>query len=526
MSDRPRFFLTTAIDYPNAKPHIGTAFEKLGADVQARYRRMEGYEVFFLMGNDENTVKVAKRAIELGKDPKAYCDEMAGNFKEVWAALNISFDDFIQTTELRHHRCCQKFIRKVYDRGFIYKGEYAGLYCEGCEAFKTSRDLTPAGECPLHPGKPVSNRSEAGYYFKLSAFGERLLALYDSNPEFIQPESRRNEIISLISTEGLQDVLISRKGETWGIPIPFDPEYTIYVWFDALLNYITAIGYEDDAERFAKWWPADLHIIGKDITRFHCALWPAMLMAAELPPPKRVFGHGFVQLRNEATGEVQKIGKSMGNVIEPIDIITQFSAEAFRLYFLKECPFPSDGEFSWIRFREKYNNDLANKLGNHYSRIVKLVSDYFDAGFPGSGGQSPAAIPGSPNLPEFVARYRTAVESLEYDVALRSLWEDLLGPVNKYLDDNAPWKLVKTDKEAALPVLFAALAPLRVAAILLKPFLPAGAETIYESFSFDIPWSEIRFEHALETVMSEVDLRILAPLIEGKVKPLYPRIAG
>src|SRR5262245_2770993 len=270
MPDPARYFLTTAIDYPNSRPHIGTAFEKLGADVQARYRRMQGSLVFFLMGNDENTVKVSRRAAELGQDPKAYCDEMARQFKEVWKALEISFDDFIQTSEPRHHAGCRAFIQKVYDNGYIYKDAYQGWYCEGCEEFKTDQAIKESGGvCPNHK-TPVIRRSETCYYFALSKFRDRLLAYYEANPDFIQPTSRRNEIVNLVQTE-LLDVNITRSGEDWGIRVPFDEQFTIYVWFDALLNYITAIGYGTDEARFKKWWPADLHVIGKDITRFHCA---------------------------------------------------------------------------------------------------------------------------------------------------------------------------------------------------------------------------------------------------------------
>src|SRR5438094_2880743 len=277
MADTPRFFLTTAIDYPNSRPHIGTAFEKIGADVQARYRRMEGYQVHFLMGNDENTVKVARKAAELGRDPKDYCDDMAGQFKEVWRALDISYDDFIQTSEPRHHAGCRQFIQKVYDNGYIYKGTYEGWYCEGCEAFKTEKELED-GRCPIHK-TPVLRRSEPCHFFAPSRFQDRLIRHYEEYPDFIQPESRRNEVMAFVQS-GLQDINITRAGQTWGIPVPFDEGFTIWVWFDALLNYITAIGYGTDEARLRKWWPADVHFIGKDITRFHCAIWPAMLWAA------------------------------------------------------------------------------------------------------------------------------------------------------------------------------------------------------------------------------------------------------
>src|SRR5262245_8850047 len=332
----PKFYITTAIDYPNSRPHIGTAFEKIGADVQARYRRMQGYDVHFLMGNDENTVKVSKKAAELGRDPKQYCDDMANQFKEVWRALDISFDDFIQTSEPRHHEGCRKFIQKVFDNGHIYKGTYEGLYCEGCEEFKTKKEIDEAGGvCPNHKTPPLQ-RSEPCYFFRLSSFQQQLLKFYEEHPNFIQPETRFNAIRTLVETE-LRDVNISRGGQDWGIRIPFDEEYVIYVWFDALLNYITAIGYGSDEERFNKWWPADIHFIGKDITRFHCALWPAMCFAAGIAPPKRVFGHGFVFRKNEETGDAQKISKSLNNIVEPMEVITRFSAEAFRYYFLAKC---------------------------------------------------------------------------------------------------------------------------------------------------------------------------------------------
>ncbi|MGL4551052.1 MAG: methionine--tRNA ligase, partial [Gemmataceae bacterium] len=359
----PRFYLTTAIDYPNSRPHIGTAFEKLGADVQARYRRMQGYDVVFLMGNDENTVKVSKRAAELGVDTQAYCDDMARQFREVWDALGVTCDVFIQTSHPRHHACCRQFIQRVYDNGHIYKGPYEGWYCDGCEEFKTEKQHADGGGlCPNHR-TPLTRRAEDCYFFRLSSFADRLLAHYREHPEFIQPESRRNELISLIETDGLKDINISRRGEKWGIRIPFDEEFTIYVWFDALLTYITGIGYGDDRATFERLWPADVQFIGKDITRFHCALWPAMLWAAGEQAPRRVFGHGFVYIKGE------KMAKALGNVVEPMDLITQFSAEAFRYYFMRECPFPDDGDFTWERFRTVYNADLANNFGNLFSRM-------------------------------------------------------------------------------------------------------------------------------------------------------------
>jgi len=530
------WFQTTAIDYPNSRPHIGTAFEKLGADVQARYRRMEGFDVFFLMGNDENTVKVSKRAAELKQETQAYCDDMAKQFREVWDALEISYDTFVQTSSERHKQCCRKFIQKVFDNGFIYKGEYGGCYCEGCEEFKSDKQYDENnGLCPNHR-TPLTRRSEPCYFFALSKFQDRLLRYYEENPEFIQPESRRNEIVSLIKTEGLRDINISRQGEAWGIPIPFDPEFTIYVWFDALLTYITGIGYGDDRVTFEKYWPCDTHFIGKDITRFHCALWPAMLWAAGEEAPRRVFAHGFVYVKDEESGAVEKISKSLGNVVEPMEVISKFSAEAFRYFFLRECPFPSDGEFGWSRFAEVYNSELANNLGNLLSRSLTLITKNFGGVLEGTAEKEPVdifAIPGTTKTDAFgvhpvtlaseVQEFRHSVEECRYNIALSHLI-GLLTRVNQYVEANAPWKLVKTDKEGAKWVLFNAVQSLRIASILLKPFIPRSAETIYKSFNFPTPWEEVKYVDAAGLKAQTEDLRVTAELIDGKVKPLFPAI--
>jgi methionyl-tRNA synthetase len=523
MADVPRFYQTTAIDYPNSRPHIGTAFEKLGADVQARYRRMEGLDVFFLMGNDENTVKVAKKAAELGRDPKEYCDDMARQFQEVWRALGISFDDFIQTSDPRHHAGCRKFIQTVYDNGHIYKGTYEGLYCEGCEEFKTEKEIKEAGGvCPNHKTPPVK-RSEPCYYFALSKFQERLLDFYDTHPDFIQPEARRNEVLSLVQS-GLRDVNITRVGEEWGIRVPFDEQFTIYVWFDALLNYITAIGYGSDEERFRRWWPADIHFIGKDITRFHCALWPAMLLAAGLEPPKMVFAHGFVYRKDEETGAVVKESKTQGNITEPMDLVTRFSAEAFRYYFLSQCPYPADGEFSWNRFAAVYNADLANNLGNLYSRVVKLISQHYDGRLAGTSGVEPGEIYTEVDTETTVQQVEDHIEKCQYNQALQRIWQQVLDPANQYLEKKEPWKLVKTDKGAAKQVLYDGVEQLRVVAILLKPFLPQTGERIYRSFNFKQTWEQVRFEDVWVHPGQKEDLSLLARLEDGKVKPLFPRI--
>jgi methionyl-tRNA synthetase len=517
MTDTPRFFQTTAIDYPNSRPHIGTAFEKLGADVQARYRRMEGYEVFFLMGNDENTIKVAKKAEELGQDVKVYCDDMARQFKEVWNALNISFDEFVQTSEPRHHRCARQFIQKVYDNGYIYKGDYEGWYCEGCESFKTETEIKEAGGvCPNHK-VPPARRKEPCYFFAQSKFQDRLLKLYEENPDFIQPESRRNEMLAYVQG-GLLDVNITRSGQSWGIRVPFDDSFTIWVWFDALLTYFTGISYATDDAEFRRWWPAAIHFIGKDITRFHCALWPAMLMAADLEPPRLVFSHGFVYNKGG------KISKSLGNVIEPMDVITKFSAEAFRYYFLRECPFPSDGDFSWERFAEVYNSDLANNLGNLYSRCVTLITKNYNGLLHATAGTEPGVVYTETDTETTVQQVQKNIETCQYHQALERIWRQVLDPANRYADKKAPWTLVKTDMEAAKGVLYDLIESLRCVAILLKPFLPQTAEMIYTSFNFPQPWQSVRHEDVWVHPRQAEDLRVLAALDGGKVKPLFPRI--
>jgi methionyl-tRNA synthetase len=524
MSEARRFFITTAIDYPNSRPHIGTAFEKIGADVQARFRRMEGDRVHFLMGNDENTIKVSQRAEELGIDPKTYVDDMARQFQDVWRALEISYDDFIQTSEPRHHRGCQKFIQAVHDAGHIEKRLYKGLYCTGCEAFKTEKEITD-GRCPNHPNTPLREVEEENYFFKLSEFGGRLLAHYEAHPEFIQPESRRNEIVSLVKS-GLQDVAITRKGFTWGIPVPFDEEQTIYVWFDALLNYITAIGYGGDEAgeaRFRSIWPADVHVIGKDITRFHCALWPAMLMAAGLPLPKQVFAHGFVY-RKDDSGTLQKLSKSLGNVVEPMELIGKFSAEAFRYYFMSQCPFGGDGEFSFERFAESYNAHLANNLGNLYSRTLAMCLRYFQGDLAGPAAIDRTAWRGGLDLPALAGELCTLVGAFQYNVALQRIWLEVLDAANRYIQETEPFKLVKTDPEGARAVLANLAESIRVVAILLKPFLPTTAATFYGAFNFGDakPWEAVAYRDA--ATPPPIDLKVTASLVDGKVAPLFPKI--
>jgi methionyl-tRNA synthetase len=525
MDNQSHYYITTAIDYPNSRPHIGTAFEKIGADVQARFRRMEGSTVHFLMGNDENTIKVPQRAREMELEPKQYVDLMAGQFQDVWRALDISYDDFIQTSEERHHRGCQKFIQAVFDAGDIYKGTYTGHYCTGCEAFKTEKEVQEGGgHCPNHPNTPLSWVEEENYFFRLSAFRDRLLAHYAAHPDFIQPASRRNEVHNLVET-GLWDIAITRKGFSWGIKVPFDPTHTIYVWFDALLNYITGIGYGTDEARFRQYWPADVHVIGKDITRFHCALWPAMLLSAGLPLPRSVFGHGFVYRKNEETGEVQKLSKSLGNVVEPMDLIEKFSSEGFRYYFMSQCPFGGDGEFSFERFTDAYNSGLANNLGNNYSRILTMCLKYFDGRLDGAATVDATQWRKGLDFDELLGSLRAQMGSFEYSPALQRIWRDVIDASNRYIQETQPFKLAKTDPPACHAVLVNLAEWLRVAAILIKPFLPRTAETFYRAFNFEATraWDKVSSADAAIPQLPQ-NLQVTAPITAGKPAPLFPKI--
>ena len=424
---------------------------------------------------------------------------------------------FRSTSEVRHHVGCRKFIQKVFDNGWIYKGKYEGLYCEGCESFKTEKEIAEAGGvCPDHKVPPV-HRSEPCYYFALSKFQDKLLEFYELKPDFIQPESRRNEVLSLVQSE-LRDVNITRVGQQWGIGVPFEETFTIYVWFDALLNYITGIGYGTDEERFKDWWPAAIHFIGKDITRFHCALWPAMLLAAGVEPPRMVFAHGFV------TVEDQKMSKTLGNVIDPLDIIAKSSVDACRYYFLRECPFPGDGDFSWRRFQDLYNADLANNLGNLYSRVVTLITKNFGGHLEGTSGVEPGEIYENVDTEATTQQVEDHIEACQYSQALERIWRQILDPANRHADKTEPWKLVKSDLAAAKQVLHDLAEVLRVVSILLKPFLPRSAETIYRAFNFSPSWEKVRYEDAATWPGRSEDLAVVESLRVGKVAPLFPRI--
>ena len=463
-----RFFLTTAIDYVNSRPHLGTAYEKVCADVIARYKRLAGFDTRFLMGNDEHSQNVYRSAVEQGLDPLAYCDRMEEEFTRTWRHLDVSFDDFIRTTEPRHKAGVTDLANRIYAAGDIYEGVYEGWYCVGCEAFKQEKDLVD-GRCPLHPTLVPQWIKEKNYFFRLSRYQQPLLDHFAAHPEFLVPDIRRNEILRLIEG-GLEDISVSRAGQSWGIPLPFDPASVVYVWFDALINYASAVGLGGDPQMFERWWPADLHVIGKDITRFHAVIWPAMLLSAKLPLPRQVFGHGFMTIGG------QRMSKSLGTIVDPIEAADRLGVDPLRLYLVKEIPFGGDGDFDWQRYEERYNADLANNLGNLVSRVTAMAARY-------RGGTLRATGAGSDQLvrlgEQLAADYRRAMDAFMLHEGAAAAFR-LLDASNEFIAATAPWTLAKSaDNDARLTqVLFDAAEAIRLAAVMLTPIMPRSASEI------------------------------------------------
>jgi methionyl-tRNA synthetase len=477
------FYLTTAIDYVNNRPHLGTAYEKIAADVIARYRRMSGFDVRFVMGNDEHSQNVFRRARELNLEPLEYCDRMEGEFRAVWKRLDVSFDDFIRTTEPRHRAAVEALLRASFAAGDIYEGEYEGWYCVSCEAFKQEKDLVD-GLCPIHQRKPEWIK-ERNYFFRLSAYTDRLKQHYAAHPEFVVPESRRNEMLRLLDG-GLEDISVSRAGQSWGIPLPFAPTSVVYVWYDALINYIAAVGYGSNDELFRRWWPASLHLVGKDITRFHCVVWPAMLMSAGIALPKQVFGHGWVLTKG------QKMSKSLGTSLDPLDAAERFGPDPLRLYLVKEIVFGDDGDFTWDRFEEKYNADLANNLGNLVSRLTTMAERY--CGGELRGHETGAAAPHRQAVETAVGDFRRGMDASNLSHAVQQAFR-AVDAGNAIIAEGEPWKLSKAGRQAEVEaVLWNASEALRIAAVLLAPVMPGSSSEILARLGEPVPATGLRLE--------------------------------
>jgi len=475
-----KFYITTPIYYPSANFHIGHCYTTIIADALARYKRQKGYDVFFLTGTDEHGQKIAKKAESTGKTPKEYVDEIVLNAKDLWKSLGISYDYFIRTTDENHKETVQKIFTKLYEQGDIYKGEYTGLYCTPCESFWTTSQLKD-GKCP-DCGRDVHEVKEESYFFKLSKYQDRLVEYIESHPDLIQPVSRKNEMLNNFIKPGLEDLCVSRTTFDWGVKVPFDDEHVVYVWIDALSNYITALGYlSEDDTLFKKYWPADLHLVGKEITRFHTIIWPALLMALDIELPKKVFGHGWLVI------DGGKISKSVGNYKDPREYIEEYGVDALRYFVLREVPFGSDGNFSESTLITRTNSDLANIYGNLVNRTINMIKKYFDGVMP-EHNEKEAIDEDLINLalktPEKVD---VEMERLQVAQALENIFE-LLRACNKYIDETMPWSLAKDEnKKARLgTVLYNISESIRIATILLESFMPDTAKKVYKQLNTNI----------------------------------------
>jgi methionyl-tRNA synthetase len=504
MASPQRFCLTTPIYYVNDVPHIGHAYTTLACDVLARYQRGRGAEVFFLTGTDEHGQKVEKAAQTKGETPLELADRVVKRFQSLWEKLDIDYTDFIRTSQERHKVAVQTIFRTIQGKGDIYLGEYEDWYCTPCETFWTETQLMD-GNCP-DCGRPTDKLKEASYFFRMSKYQEQLLAHIEANPDFIQPKSRRNEILSFIR-EGLRDLSISRTSFSWGIPVPGDEKHVIYVWFDALTNYISALGYPHDPDgNYADFWPCDVHVIGKDILRFHTVYWPTFLMAAGLPLPKKIFAHGWW------TVEGQKMSKSLANVVEPNMLIDKYGVDAIRYFLLREVPFGLDGDFSHSALVHRINADLANDLGNLVSRSTAMLNKYF-------GGTLPAAGPLTELDRVLQGRFSVAIHQVDaqmnelaFNKALQSIWE-LVSAANKYIDDTAPWTLAKdpAQLERLGTVMYTLIEAVRLIGLLITPFMPSTgakiATILGQSAAGSPEWGGLQ-----------------AGTIVAKAEPLFPRI--
>ncbi len=475
-----KYYISTAIAYTSGKPHIGNTYEVVLADAIARYKRQKGFDVYFQTGTDEHGEKIQLKAEEKKVSPQEYVDEVSKEIKDIWDIMNTSYDKFVRTTDEDHVRKVQKIFKKLYDQGDIYKGKYEGLYCTPCESFFTETQLVN-GKCP-DCGREVKKASEEAYFFKLSKYQDRLIKYIEQHPEFIQPESRKNEMINNFLRPGLQDLCVSRTSFTWGVPVDFDPKHVVYVWIDALSNYITNIGYDVDfqTEEFKKYWPADLHLIGKDIIRFHTIYWPIILMALDLPLPKQVFGHPWLLFGDD------KMSKSKGNIMYADDLVKYFGVDAIRYYVLHEIPFANDGSITYDLIIERINSDLANILGNLVNRTISMANKYFDGKVENKNVNTEYDSDLIEKINNLNEKVEEKMDKLEIGSSLDLIF-DLLRSSNKYIDETTPWVLVKNEenKEKLETVIYNLLESIRVSAVELAPFLPDTANKIFEQLNIN-----------------------------------------